>query len=88
MLNSLYSDSYRAVIKLLIAERKRAGFTQVQVAEKLGVYQSAISKIERLERRADIVEVFEICKAMGISRTEFAKRVKEVIDNTEKSRTM
>lgn len=42
--------------------RFEAGLTQVEVSEKLKRTQSYISKIERGERRVDIVELEELAK--------------------------
>lgn len=64
-MKSIYSEEYKAVIDGLIAERKRVGMTQVQLASKLGRPQSFVSKTESRERRLDIVEFFHICRAMG-----------------------
>lgn len=64
-MKSIYSKEYKAVIDGLIAERKRLGMTQVQLASKLGRPQSFVSKTESRERRLDIVEFFHICRAMG-----------------------
>lgn len=50
------------------------GLTQAQLAEKLGVDQSIVSKIERNERRLDIVELKEICTALGLSLQDFVQR--------------
>lgn len=45
--------------------RERAGVTQLALAESLGNTQTFISKIERGERRIDVVEFIEICDALG-----------------------
>lgn len=50
------------VLKKLHEARLSAGLTQVEVVEKLGKPQSYISKIERGERRVDIVELSKIAK--------------------------
>lgn len=50
------------VLEKLHEARLSAGLTQVEVVEKLGKPQSYISKIERGERRVDIVELSKIAK--------------------------
>ena len=57
MTKSIYTKEYRKVIKRLKKARRDAGLTQVEVAKKLNKPQSYISKIERGERRIDIVEL-------------------------------
>ena len=54
------------------ALRKDARLTQEELARRLGQTQSFVSKCERGERRLDIVEVREFCKAFGISLASFA----------------
>ncbi|KSU53359.1 XRE family transcriptional regulator [Gordonia sp. SGD-V-85] len=51
---------------LLRQWRVEAGFTQVQVAERLGEPQSFVSKYESGERRLDVIELKHICAALGI----------------------
>ena len=46
--------------------RKRAGLTQVQLAERLSLDQSYVSKIERGERYVDVLFYIDWCKACDI----------------------
>ena len=57
---SIYSKKYNKVIERLKQARIDIGLTQVQVAQKLKKQQSYISKIERGERRIDIVELEQL----------------------------
>jgi transcriptional regulator with XRE-family HTH domain len=59
---------------LLRAYRKEAGLTQVQLAEKLGIDQSLVSKIECNERLLDIIELRCICIALGTNLQDFISR--------------
>lgn len=45
--------------------RDEAGFTQTALAEKIGNTQTFVSKVERGERRLDVVEFTEWCDALG-----------------------
>jgi transcriptional regulator with XRE-family HTH domain len=68
---SVFTREYRIFLRCLRQARKRAGVTQVQLAERLDQTQSWVSKCERGERRLDIVEVRTFCKAMGVSFRAF-----------------
>ncbi len=59
---SIYSNEYEVVTKRLREERESLGLTQSEVSAKLLKPQSYISKIERGERRIDIVELAKIAK--------------------------
>ena len=66
MSKSVFTDSYRALLDLLIATRKRAGVTQVELAKRLGRPQPFVSYIERGERRIDVVEFIVIARALNV----------------------
>ncbi|WP_407675209.1 helix-turn-helix domain-containing protein [Pasteurella atlantica] len=51
----------------MISTRKKQGITQQQIANKLNKPQSYIAKIERCERKLDILEFIELCEAMNTS---------------------
>jgi len=71
MPKTIFSKDQERLLKLLRDAREKAGVTQVELAAKLGVPQSFVSKVESGERRVDLIELQAICKAMGISLTEF-----------------
>jgi ribosome-binding protein aMBF1 (putative translation factor) len=50
--------------------RDKAGLTQVDVAKPLGVPQSVVSKYESGERRLDLLELSDVCAAMGVPLVE------------------
>lgn len=60
MPKSIYSKEYKNVIKKLKKARFDAGLKQRDVVLKLKKPQSYISKIERGERRVDIIELKEL----------------------------
>lgn len=64
-MSSIHSKEYRDLIARLIAARKAAGLTQVEVAEKLGKPQSYVSKIENCQRRVDVLELSKLTQACG-----------------------
>ena len=63
-------DLFRKLLKNLRQDRN---LTQAQLAERLSLPQSYISKYEAGERRLDFVETFFLCNALGISIEDFTK---------------
>lgn len=57
-----YLLQYQRFIQKLRQARLEAGFTQVEAGKKLNKPQAYISKIERGERRIDVVELDELAK--------------------------
>lgn len=64
---------------LLRQIRTDAGFTQAELAERIGVPQSFVSKYESGERRLDILELKEVCQALGSSLLDFVRRLEKEI---------
>lgn len=54
-----YVQRSEAVSRILKSYRVLTGMTQAQLAERLGVVQSLVSKVESRERRLDLVELQE-----------------------------
>lgn len=76
---SIYTDEYALVLQLLKAARKASGITQVELAERLGQTQSFVSKIERGDRRLDIIQLRTILLEFGVSLAEFVQRLEAEI---------
>jgi transcriptional regulator with XRE-family HTH domain len=64
---SIHSKEYKEIIRKLIAARLDSGLTQVQAGLKLKKPQSYISKIERRERRVDVVELKHLLKVYELN---------------------
>jgi transcriptional regulator with XRE-family HTH domain len=71
---SIYSAGQEKLQKLLQSTRENAGLTQIALAKNLKRPQSFVSKYESGERRLDLIELQEICKALGISLTDLVKK--------------
>jgi DNA-binding XRE family transcriptional regulator len=53
---TIYSADYELLLRMLREARERADVTQVTLAQRLGITQSALSKCERGELRLDVVQ--------------------------------
>ena len=60
-----FTDGYKDLIARLVQLRRDAGVTQAAVAEALGTDQSQVSKLERGERRLDVIDYVRYCRAIG-----------------------
>lgn len=64
--NSLYDTHYKSLRKKLRLMRLAVEFTQLELAEKLDVGQSYISKIERGENFIDVILYARWCEVCGV----------------------
>ena len=77
MEKSIYSSEYSAFLHQLRESRRDKGFTQAEIADRLGTTQSFISKCERGERRIDLVESRAFCRALDIDFIDFVSILDE-----------
>ena len=77
MRKSVHTKDYATFLKLLIEVRRRAGVTQAQLGQQLPFEQPAISKIERGERRVDVIELKMMCDRLGTSLHDFVSELEE-----------
>lgn len=57
--STIHDIRYGMIVSRLIEIRKRANLSQKDLAQRLNLTQPDISKIERLERRLDILEFLD-----------------------------
>jgi transcriptional regulator with XRE-family HTH domain len=86
MTRSVHHPHYQEFLTLLRATRKATGITQTEVAERLHNRQVFVSKIERGDRRLDVIDLFEYCEAAGIDVVAFIQRLKRRLARTPKPR--
>jgi len=70
-----HTNTYKKVTAALRAARETAGLTQAEVAEKLKVYASFVSKVESGERRIDVVELASFCRLYGVELIATLRKV-------------
>ena len=63
-----------ALRRVLRAIRLERGLTQKELAERLEVPQSYVSKYEAGERRLDLVELEAVAGALGVALTTIVRR--------------
>lgn len=72
---SIYSERHLRLRDLLREVRREKDLTQVQLAERLGVPQSYVSKYESGERRLDVIEFIDLCAALGVDPRDIVGKV-------------
>jgi transcriptional regulator with XRE-family HTH domain len=75
MEKSIHTREYAVLLRLLKEAREAAGLTQVQVAKRLKQSQSFVTKMERGDRRIDVVQLRTVCRLYGTTLTEFVARL-------------
>lgn len=68
---TIYSHDYELLLRLLREARRNADVSQIELAKRLRLTQSTISKCERGELRLDAVQLRNWCHAMGVSFPDF-----------------
>lgn len=86
MEKSIHSNQYLAFLKVLRHMRRRAGLTQIQLAEKIDETQTFVSKCERGERRIDVVELGAFCQAFGMSLKQFVTVFEKAMESSPRKR--
>jgi len=81
MPKSIFSFGQEKLQEVLRQARLDAELSQVELAKKLKRPQSFISKYESGERRLDLIELREICHALGISLAKLTSRFEKSLKN-------
>ena len=72
-MTALHTEEYRRFARALAQARTDANLSQYDLADRLGVDQSFVSKYEAARRRLDVIEFLRIVHAIGVDpRTIFA----------------
>src|SRR5262245_20756277 len=74
MRKSIYTAQHERLLGLLKQIRLGAGLTQADLAARLDVPQPFVSRYESGQRRLDLLELRQICEAVGMSLADFVAR--------------
>ena len=67
---------------VLVSARERAGLKQSDVAAKLGMPASYLSKIENGTRRLDVIELLQIAEAMEVDPASIVRELQDKLSRT------
>lgn len=76
-------SEYLVVARLLKEARERSGLTQRDVAARLKVPQSFVSKYESAERRLDVLELRRLCRVLKISLPDLIRNIESSLGGSE-----
>lgn len=80
---SIGTAEHKRLVALLRQIRLDAGLTQVDLAKRLREPQAFVSRYETGERRLDLLELRQVCRAVGISLKDFVRE----FEDAERTRT-
>jgi ribosome-binding protein aMBF1 (putative translation factor) len=75
MSRTITSPLQKKLAAMLVEQRKKAGLRQVDLAEKLRVYQSWVTHMESGQRRIDVIELIELGKVIGFDPAEVVRKL-------------
>ena len=84
MSKPIHRPEYAVVRGVLRDLRVNAGVKQAELSAALGKPQPYISAIETGHRRVDLVEIRDICESLGLTLSEFVKRLETALRNPPK----
>ncbi len=87
MEKTVFSKEHKAMLALLREKRLAASVTQIDLADKLNITQSAYSKLERGELRVDLIQLRQICQAINIDLVMFVKELEQRLVKKRKRRS-
>lgn len=86
MANKLWDFERNALITALKRLRTERDFTQRQLADRLNVPQSYISKYESGERKLDFVEVLHVCAALKTKPEDLIELYEKLLASSANAR--
>jgi transcriptional regulator with XRE-family HTH domain len=76
---SLYTEEWESLLKILRDLREKRGWTQEQLAQKLGRPQSMVAKIEAGDRKLDVCQFIDYLRILEADPVEVMQRLIKAI---------
>lgn len=86
MRKTIHRVEYDRLRTLLRDLRIRRGMRQEDLAAQLGVMQNFMSNVERGVRRIDVIELRDICLALGTDLVSFCKALEQQLATSAPAR--
>jgi len=75
MPKTVTSPLQKKLAATLVKLRREAGMRQIDLAEKLGVYQSWVTHMESGQRRIDVIELIELGRILGFDPADVVRKL-------------
>lgn len=75
MNKTIYDPGYRSLVETLRDTRRRQGLRQEDVAGRIGVGRSWVSKVESCEVRMDICQFVALCRVLTVDASRLVRRL-------------
>jgi len=73
------AEELRILGEVLVRVRERAGLKQSDLAARLGLPASYLSKIENGTRRLDVIELIQIARAMKVDPAGIVREIEKAL---------
>ena len=74
---TIRTKRHKQLVEFLIAERKRIGLTQVELAAQLGVSQTWVVRLESGGRRIDVIEFMALADLLGFNASKTIQKLEK-----------
>jgi len=74
------AEELKILGEILVRARERAGRKQMDVAAKLSLPASYLSKIEKGTRRVDVIELIRIAEAMEVDPADLVRELQKALE--------
>jgi len=76
-MKSIHSRRNAEFCALIVSARRKAYLSQEELGRRLHITQSSVSKVERGERRLDVVEYLNWCEAIGVEPEKIIRQIRK-----------
>lgn len=80
---SLNRPEYDALLEMIREAREKAGLTQHALSKALGEDPMYVHKVENKDRRLDLLEFVEICRALRLDAPDALRSWLETVERKE-----
>ncbi len=70
-MSTIHDPRYEQLVAALVQARTERNVTQVTLGKRIGQHQSYIAKVEKLERRLDVIELFDWLQGLNYEPQRF-----------------